>query len=702
MMDLSVKQRTIQQLLIVSRQIPRDSSLPRIYYLLEPLLTPEVESDNLLSIHESLKRDLGDEESLYHIYWSLKATANEGVARNYLKDLFVSSPFSEEWNPDDPRVLLRFLMTRIDMNPQFSSRDPSQYETYVSFILSYYTELGHHSHYPHNDYTKRLDLYRLLEEKCFIVPQNIEALTGILGRLELFKLKAEIEEDFALLLQDVDSLQLKKTFRSIQSKMKQSPSLPRIYYILETLLTENAKSDNLLSMYQSLQMRDLNGVNPLWYMFWVLNGTQNERLASQYLYPLIPNPPPSGWAPTDSTLLLRMILVSVDIFLKNPADFNTFARSISSYNDYIGSVSNYPPDRPDLRMVLYRRLEESSVINTSNIEPLLSVLEILGFKDLKEKVAKSFSSLLKAEVKTVFDTIMSKLDLPRVLPRVYYLLEYLLTDDAKSNDLHSMYLSLSKRNLGKDHPLWYIAWGLSHTYNESLVKEHMHSLLADNPVPHQWMPANPMMMLRLVMVRMDLSEEFRDRDTYINFIRIVSPKDEYIGIPESFPFNQQMERMNFYRRLEVVKLITSEDIWAIINGLRGIGEFKLMDRVSEDFRHFLFSHRKVTPTGYYSAAQLAHFDPSSPLYSMHGLDSSLPPPPPPSHSSINTPAGPMPAHPEGGLPIASQLTGGPPPVMREGGGALLPSTKPPDYSSVVTEYQYHPPKTPDTMTGTCN
>ncbi|XP_003391449.2 PREDICTED: uncharacterized protein LOC100632560 [Amphimedon queenslandica] len=592
---------------------------------------------------------------------------------------------------------MRYLMTRIDMNPQFSSHDPSQYETYVSFILLDYPELGHHSHYPHNDYTKRLDLYRLLEEKCYIVPQNIEALTGILGRLGLLKLKTEIEEDFALLLRDVDSLQLKKTFRSIQSKMNQSTSLPRIYYILETLLTENAKRDNLLSMYQSLQMRDLNGLNPLWYMFWVLNGTQNERLAT-----LIPNPPPSDWTPTESTLLLRMILVSVDISLRDPAFFNTFTRTISSYNDYIGSVSNYPPDRFDLRMDLYRRLEESSVISTSNIEPLLNVLEILGLKALKEEVAKSFASLSKAEVKRVFDALMSKLDIPRVLPRVYYLLEYLLTDDAKSNDLYSMYFSLSKRNLDKDHPLWYIAWALSHTYNESLVKEHMDSLLVDNPIPHEWMPPNPKMMLRLVMVRMDLSEEFRDRDTYINFIRIVSPQDEYIGIPESFPFNQQMERMNFYRRLENVKLIRTEDISAIINGLRGIGEIKLLDRVSEDSRRFFFSHRKVTPTGYYSSAQLAHFNPSSPLYSMHGLDSSLPPPPPPpSQSSLNTPAGPMLNQSGGQSTAVSQLTGGPPPppVTREGGGALVPSSKPPDYNSVVSEYQYHPPKTPDTMTG---
>lgn len=690
-MELSVKQKTVQQLVIVSRQIPRDSSLPRIYYLLEPLLTGEIEPDNLLSIHESLKRDLGDDESLYYIYWSLKATANEGVARTYLKDLFASSPFSEEWNPDDPRVLMRFLMIRIDMSPQFSSRDPSQYENYVSFILSYYPELGHHSHYPHNNYTKRLDLYRLLEEKCFIVPKNIEALTGILGRLELLKLKTEIEEDFALLLRDVDSLQLKKTFRSIQSKMNRITSLPRIYYILETLLTEHAKSDNLLSIYQSLQMRDLNGANPLWYMLWVLSGTQNERLASQYLSPLIHNPPPSDWTPTESTLLLRMIIVDIDISLRDPAVFNTFTRTISSYDDYIGSVSNYPPDRPDLRMDLYRRLEESSVISTSNIEPLLNVLEILGLKALKEKVAKSFASLSKAEVKRMFDALESKLDVPRVLPRVYYLLEYLLTEDAKSNDLYSMYFSLSKRNLDKDHPLWYIAWALSHTYNETLVKEHLHSLLVANPIPEQWMPPDPMMMLRLVMVRMDLSEEFRDRDTYINFIRIVAPKDEYIGIPESFPFNQQMERMNFYRRLEDVKLITTEKIDDIINGLRGIGEIKLLGRVNEDFRRFFFSHRKVTPTGYYSAAQLAHFDPSSPLYSMHGLDSSLPPPPPPPSQSNQSGGGQSTG--------VSQLTGGhpPPPNMREGEGE---GAKPPDYSSVVTEYQYHPPKTPDTMTGT--
>lgn len=725
MADILPRQKIVQQLVKISRQIPQDSSLPRIHYLLEPLLTGgEAEPDDLISIHETLERIFGDEESLSHLYWSLKSTSNESIAEKYLKDIYPSSPLSDDWNPDDPRVLLRFLITRIDMCPQFSSRDPSLYENYVSFIVQVYPELGHSGSFPHNDYAKRLNLYRLMEEKGFITPKSIEALTDILERLELKKLKAEIEEEFSLLLRDVDSLQLKKTLRYIQSKMHRKSTLPRVYYILESLLTEEVKRDSLLSMYQSLQMRDLNGTSPLWYLLWVLKVTQNERLANEYLRPLIPDPPPPpDWSPTIPPLLLRMIIVSIDASeaLRDPKVFKSFVRSVSACDEYIGSLSNYPHDRVDLRMDLYRRLEERSVISMSNIEPLISILDSLGLKALQEKVVESFKRHLKglsykATVKKAIDAVVSELNCPRVLPRVYYLLECLLTEDAKSDDLYSLYISLSKRDLKDQDPLWYIAWSLSHTHNDALVRDHIHPLLVDNPVPDKWMPPNPMMMMRVVMVRMDLSEEFRKKETYINFIRVISPHDEYIGIHKAFPFDQQMERMNFYRRLENVKLITPEKIMVIIDGLRYIGEIGLMDRVSQDFRRLLFSHRQVTPTGYYSAAQLAHFDPSSPLYSMYSLDPALPPkeppslPPPPLTGGGTAPTsnGQLASSQRGIVPGGQQMphplrVTGATPLQREGGaGVVPPRNDPPDYKSVVDEYRYHPPTTPDTMTGKCS
>ena len=388
MADFLTRQKTIQQVL---SQIQQDSSLPRIYYLLEPLLIGgEAKPNNLLSILEALVRKLGNEKALYHLYWSLKSTSNGSVAEKYLKDIDPSSPLSDDWNPDDPSVLLRFLMTRIDMYPQFLSHDPLLYEHYVSSVVLVYPQLGHSSSFPCDNYSKRLNLYRLMEEKGFISPTSIEALTKILESLELKKLRAEIEEEFSL-------LQLKKTLCFIHSKIKHNSTLPRVYYILQKLFTEEVKKDNLLSMYESLRMRDLNGTDPLWYLLWVLKGTQNEYLANEYLRPLIADPPPPDWFPTNPSLLLRMIIVSIDTSeaFRDPMVFKSFVRSVSACNEYIGSLSNYPHNKVDLRMDLYRHLEESSVISTNNIEPLPSILHNLGLIALKEKVVEAFTCHLE-------------------------------------------------------------------------------------------------------------------------------------------------------------------------------------------------------------------------------------------------------------------------------------------------------------------
>jgi hypothetical protein len=237
-------------------------------------------------------------------------------------------------------------------------------------------------------------------------------------------------------------------------------------------------------------------------------------------------------------------------------------------------------------MDLFRYLEEQKIITTSDISPLLSILSSLELKNLQEKLEEDFDKLLKDAsndtfVAKQFSYAMSKLPQERVLPRISYMLEYLLTDDVNKDDLLSIYKSLKRRDT-RGFGVQYIIWALRNTGNEKIADDYLKPLLVQS-YPSDWMPPDPRMVMRMVLVHMDMSEQFKDKKSYQNFIRSMSQHDELIGIPNTYPHNKYSKRMELYKRLEEVKLVAPASISKLLEGLRDIGMHVLQDEVEKEF-----------------------------------------------------------------------------------------------------------------------
>ena len=378
--------RTVGKLVLVSRHIT-EAVLPRLHYLLEPILSDDVEKDHLTSIHESLmKKHLENgRDATFYLVWALKHIAN---VDNHLSDL-LPEPFPEEWMPENPRLVMRLLMVKIDRNEHFA-RNVALYKKFVCYVVGQYPELGNVDDYDHSDYESRMNLFRHLEEQKIISPSDITKLTDILESLDLKSLKERIEEDFDVLLKEVS---LKKRFDNITSRLPIERVIPRVHYMLESVLSEDVIKDDLLSMFKSMRRR---GYDPLTYITWALTHTGNHQLAETYLGDLLPHPYLPKWSPPDHHMVMRMVLVQMDTSepFRDKAVYKDFIRSISQYDEYIGIPGAYPHDKIEKRMQLYRHLEELKVVSPSNINKLLDSLRDIGLQDLHDKVHKQFLLLV--------------------------------------------------------------------------------------------------------------------------------------------------------------------------------------------------------------------------------------------------------------------------------------------------------------------
>ena len=411
--------KVVGKLVLVSRHIT-EAVLPRLHYLLEPILSDDVEKDHLTSIHESLmKKHLENgRDATFYLVWALKHIAN---VDNHLSDL-LPEPFPEKWMPENPRLVMRLLMVKIDRNEHFA-RNVALYTKFVCYVVGQYPELGNVDDYNHSDYESRMNLFRHLEEQKIISPSDITKLTDILESLDLKSLKERIVEDFDVLLKEVS---LKKRFDNITSRLPIERVIPRVHYMLEGVLSEDVIKDDLLSMFKSMRRRALDGHDPLTYITWALTHTGNQQLAETYLGDLLPRPYLPEWSPPDHHMVMRMVLVQMDMSepFRDKAVYKDFIRSISQYDEYIGIPGAYPHDKIEKRMQLYRHLEELKVVSPSNINQLLDSLRDIGLQDLLEKVDKQFLSL-----------VFSK---PWLTPVAYYA-EHQLAHHDKSSPLYSMH-----------------------------------------------------------------------------------------------------------------------------------------------------------------------------------------------------------------------------------------------------------------------
>jgi hypothetical protein len=345
----------------------------------------DVKKDNLFSIRSSLKEKLLDGlEQDHFLVWGLRHTAN---VDKFLRSIFPQS-LADDWMPNNPRMIMRLLMVRVDMNEHF--KDPSFYDKFVCFIVAGYPSLGGTDNYIHSDFESRMSLYRNLEEQKVITTEDISKLTDILGDLDLTNLKEKTEKDFNILLKDkfIDTIIIKK-FESVTSKLPLEITLPRIYYILEHLLNDNVNKYDLLSIYKSLKKRNTN----IQCIIWALETTGHEDVVYN-LQHLLPHPYPNDWMPMDPHTLIRRVLVHMDMN-ERFRDKERFIRSICQCNELIGTPEEYPHDNCARRMDLYRRLEELGVITPLNINRLLDSLRSTGMPELADKVNKDFCSSMK-------------------------------------------------------------------------------------------------------------------------------------------------------------------------------------------------------------------------------------------------------------------------------------------------------------------
>ena len=394
----------------------------------------------------------------------------------------------------------------------------------------------------------------------------------------------------------------------VQRKLPTSRILPRIYYLLEPLLNEDADKESLISMYKSLTKRDV-GCDPLLYIIWALKQMTYERLAVEHLLNLLPQPFSPFWTPSNPRIIMRMIIVNMDMseHFRNESAFKKFVSFIMKVDQRLGNPMNYPSDNYKLRMELYRRLEDLNVISPRYMANLTSTLKSMGLDSLKDKVERDiYFYLTDKEVKLNEKLQFVENALPKflVLPRIYYMLQPILTGETDKESLISMYNSLEKRQLNGVHPLLYIIWAIRHTSYELLTDNHLQPFLP-YPFPEDWVPDNLRIVMRMIIVEMDTSQQLSDSKTYKKFVEFVVTLDDLIGHSDNYPPDDYECRMDLYRTLEELKIIGPDHVINLAEALKMSHLYKLKEKIEQDFRSLLFSHRSQTPSSYYMYYQLA-------------------------------------------------------------------------------------------------
>ena len=394
----------------------------------------------------------------------------------------------------------------------------------------------------------------------------------------------------------------------LQRKLPTSRILPRIYYLLEPVLNEDADKESLISMYKSLTKRDV-GCDPLLYIIWALKQMTYEHLAVEHLLNVLPQPFSPFWMPSNPRIVMRMIIVNMDMseHFRNDFTFKKFVSFIMKVDQRIGNPKNYPSDNYKLRMELYRRLEDLNVISPRYMANLTSTLKSMSLDSLKDKVERDiYFYLTDKEVKLNEKLQFVENALPKfqVLPRIYYMLQPILTGEADKESLISMYNSLEKRQLNGVHPLLYIMWAIRHTSYELLTDNHLQPFLPFT-FPEDWMPDNLQVVMRMIIVEMDMSQQLSDSKTYKKFVEFVVTLDDLIGHSDNYPPDDYECRMDLYRTLEELKIIGPDHVINLAEALKMSHLYKLKEKIEQDFRSLLFSHRCQTPSSYYMYYQLA-------------------------------------------------------------------------------------------------
>ena len=403
-------------------------------------------------------------------------------------------------------------------------------------------------------------------------------------------------------------VQILEQLDSLQRKLPTSRILPRIYYLLEPVLNEDADRESLISMYKSLTKRDV-GCDPLLYIIWALKQVTYERVAVEHLLNLLPQPFSPFWMPSSLRIVMRMIIVKIDMseHFRNDSNFKKFVSFIIKVEQRVGNPMNYPSDKYNLRMDLYRRLEDLNVISPRYMASLTSTLKSMGLDSLKDKVEQDiYFYLTDKEVKLNEKLHFVENALPKlhVLPRIYYMLQPILTGETDKESLISMYNSLEKRRLNGVHPLLYIIWAIRHTSYELLTDDHLQPFLP-YPFPEDWVPDNLHVVMRMIIVEMDMSQQLSDSKTYKKFVEFVVTLDDLIGHSDNYPPDDYECRMDLYRTLEELKIISPDHVINLAEALRMSHLYTLKEKIEQDFRCLLFSHRSQTPSSYYMYYQLA-------------------------------------------------------------------------------------------------
>lgn len=195
---------------------------------------------------------------------------------------------------------------------------------------------------------------------------------------------------------------LSRALNEISQEISKSRVLPRVHYILEPLLFEDADRNSLISMYDSLKNRDLGDDNPLLYFIWTLRHTAQElpakKLEDHLKVRLSPHWRPPSTITESRRLLMRAILVKLDTneFLRNEQQYGVFVSNVILRNEHFGKSDRYPHDDCEARMNLYRRMEQSMMITPDNMEFLLKILNDVGNIQLHGTISTLIATYLQS------------------------------------------------------------------------------------------------------------------------------------------------------------------------------------------------------------------------------------------------------------------------------------------------------------------
>ena len=151
--------------------------------------------------------------------------------------------------------------------------------------------------------------------------------------------------------------------------------------------------------------------------------------------------------------------------------------------------------------------------------------------------------------------------------------------------LISMYKSLTKRDVGCD-PLLYTIWALKQVTYECLAVEHLLNLLLQ-PFSPFWMPSNMRVVMRMIIVNMEMSEHFRNKSNFKKFVSFIIKVDQRVGNPMNYPSDKYNLRMNLYRRLEDLNVISPRYMASLTSALKSMGLDSLKDKVEQDIYFYL-------------------------------------------------------------------------------------------------------------------